>query len=158
MATAIEKKAKVLDRDLLANLHSRQRKDLPIDKRLKFSDLRRICKNISKNIFHPTECCLWEGYVTNLKNDAKGTYVNFYFRKKKVALHRLLYLNFVDSLGEDEYLKFGCENKGLCCNVLHLKKFKYRVQETKPLKPKVKEKTPANTVSIKRESFRISFF
>ena len=58
-----------------------------------------------------------------------GTYVNFYFRKKKVALHRLLYINFIGHLDDDEYLKFNCENKGKCCNVHHMNKFKYNTIE-----------------------------
>jgi hypothetical protein len=42
-----------------------------------------------------------------------------------VALHRLLYSNFVAPLDSSEYLKFNCENKGICCNVNHYEKYKY---------------------------------
>ena len=68
---------------------------------------------------------MWTGYITNANNINKGTYVNFYFRNKKVALHRLLYSNFVAPLDSTEYLKFTCVNKGVCCSVYHYEKFKY---------------------------------
>lgn len=115
--------------DLLTELLSKQLKDIPIDKKLRFSDLRRICKYISGNIFDESTCCLWSGYVTNLHHITKGVYVNLYFKGKKTALHRLLYINFVGPLSDDEYLKFNCENKGKCCSVNHLKKFKYVKKE-----------------------------
>ena len=60
-----------------------------------------------------------------MNNMHKGTYINFYFKNKKVALHRLLYSNYVSPLTIHEYLKFSCENKGVCCNVTHYKKYKY---------------------------------
>ena len=60
-----------------------------------------------------------------MNNSNKGTYVNFYFRNKKVALHRLLYSNFVAPLDSSEYLKFNCDNKGICCNINHYEKYKY---------------------------------
>ena len=52
-------------------------------------------------------------------------YINFYFRGKKIALHRLLYINFIGNLDDDEYIKFSCTNKGKCCNLNHLIKYKY---------------------------------
>jgi len=42
-----------------------------------------------------------------------------------VALHRLLYINYVGELDDDEYIKYVCMNKGRCCNIHHIKKFKY---------------------------------
>ena len=49
-------------------------------------------------------------------------YINFYFKGKKCALHRLLYLNYVGKLENKEYLKYKCKNKGVCCNINHFNK------------------------------------
>jgi hypothetical protein len=87
--------------------------------------MKRICKYIDTSIFDQANCCIWNGYITNMNNSNKGTYVNFYFRNKKVALHRLLYSNFVAPLDSSEYLKFNCDNKGICCNINHYEKYKY---------------------------------
>ncbi len=102
----------------------RQLKNLPTEQKLQHRDINRICKNVGESLFSPNECCLWRGYITNRNNLDKGRYVNFYFKKKKLALHRLLYTNLVGSLGDNEYLKFTCPNKGQCCNMLHMRKFR----------------------------------
>jgi hypothetical protein len=85
-----------------------------------------------------------------MNNTNKGTYVNFYFKNKKVALHRLLYSNFVAPLDTSEYLKFNCENKGICCNVNHYEKYKYSKNNIAPKKnPKQKiTKKEVNNVVI----------
>ncbi len=124
MTSKIDKK-KLNKTLLLQEFIQKQRKEIPEDKKIYPSDMKRICKNITASVFEKDECCLWEGYITNLHKQNKGTYVNFYYGGKKVALHRLLYINFVEDLSPDEYLKFNCENKGSCCNINHLKKFKY---------------------------------
>ena len=31
-------------------------------------------------------------------------------------------------MDKTEYLKFSCENKGKCCNIYHLNKFKYNIK------------------------------
>jgi hypothetical protein len=112
--------------ELLKELLTRQLKTVPYQKKLQYSDLKRICKYITTSIFDLIKCSKWIGYITNGHcENHKGTYINFYFRKKKAALHRLLYSNFIGDLSDDEYLKFGCENKGTCCNIHHFKKFKY---------------------------------
>jgi hypothetical protein len=111
---------------LLKELLQKQLKDIPLDKKFQYNDLRRLCKYINKSLFDETKCSLWTGYVTNINNSNKGMYINFYYRKKKIALHRLLYANFVEHISDDEYLKFTCDNKGSCCNVNHLKKFRYQ--------------------------------
>src|SRR5579872_962972 len=98
--------------------------NIPPDWKLNISDMKRICKYIDNSIFmDERSCCLWKGYITNLNNSNKGTYINFYFRNKKVALHRLLYSNYVEPLDTSEYLKFKCVNKGICCNVNHYEKY-----------------------------------
>jgi len=110
---------------LYIELIDRQLDDVPIQKKLQCTDIRRLCKYIDGNIFEEDGCCLWGGYITNSNNPNRGIYVNFYFKKRKVALHRLLYSNYIGHLGDDEYIKFICEEKGKCCNIHHFKKFKY---------------------------------
>lgn len=146
----IEKKnkKKVDNNELLKELMFRQLKNIPSDKKLQYQDLKRICKYISSSIFDETNCCSWDGYVTNANKSNKGTYVNFYFRKKKAALHRLLYINFIGELSDDEYLKFNCENKGVCCNIRHIKKFKY-AQKEKTIKEKKIKKAPIKLITPK---------
>lgn len=150
---------------LLKELISKQINNVPIDKKLQYSDLRRICKYIRTSIFDENNCCIWNGYVTNANSKNKGTYINFYFRKKKAALHRLLYSNFIGQLRDDEYLKFNCENKGRCCNIEHLKKFKYH-KPTKLItelknesikKKKINTSSIGNKQSKKNRSLTISF-
>lgn len=111
--------------EIFKDLIRKQRKDINIDKKLQLNDLKRICKYIDSDIFNNEHCCIWSGYITNKNNDTKGSYINFYFKKKKIALHRLLYYNFVNDLEIDEYIKFTCNNKGICCNINHMKKHKY---------------------------------
>lgn len=125
---------------IFKELVAKQKKDIPTNKKLQLSDIKRIARRISGSISDPNNCSIWSGYITNINNAAKGTYVNFYFRKKKVALHRLLYINFVGLLEDDEYLKFTCENKGKCCNVHHMKKFKYNTIEYQKEKQEHDEK------------------
>jgi hypothetical protein len=111
--------------EIFKELIKKQLPDVPTQWRLNINDMKRICKYINTSIFDKNNCCIWNGYITNMNNSNKGTYVNFYFRNKKVALHRLLYSNFVAPLDTSEYLKFNCENKGICCNVNHYEKYKY---------------------------------
>lgn len=105
---------------ILKELIEKQLKDVQTSKKFRYGDIKRISKYITSSIFKEDECCLWNGYITNLNNKNKGTYVNFYFNGKKTALHRLLYINYIESLEENEYLKFSCPNKGKCCNVKHM--------------------------------------
>jgi len=115
----------VKDNELFNELIQKQLKNVPITKKLRYNDLKRLCKYFNSSIFDENKCCLWNGYITNEHNINKGVYINFYFKGKKIALHRLLYINFVDELSDNEYLKFTCDNKGKCCNVTHLRKFTY---------------------------------
>lgn len=111
--------------DILNELIKKQLKNIDHEKKLNYNELKRLSKYIDTTIFDETQCCMWNGYITNLNNPSKGIYINFYFRGKKPVLHRLLYANFVGSLNDDEYLKFVCTNKGKCCNIKHLQKFNY---------------------------------
>lgn len=85
--------------------------------KLSESDFKRILKYTNTSIFNDTDCCLWEGSI--VKN--KGKYINFYFNKKKFALHRLLYINFINNLDKNVYLSYTCKNPGKCCNINHIK-------------------------------------
>jgi len=121
------KRTTVTDRkNILSEMIEKQIRTNHHDNKLGFKDMHRIAKYVRESIFGDT-CCIWNGYVTNLKNITKGTYVNFYFKNKKVALHRLLYNNFVERLDGNEYLKFSCSNRGKCCNVNHMIKYKYNI-------------------------------
>lgn len=111
--------------EIFKELIKKQLSDVPPQWKLNINDMKRICKYIDSSIFDKKNCCIWNGYITNMNNSNKGTYVNFYFRNKKVALHRLLYSNFVAPLDSSEYLKFNCDNKGICCNINHYEKYKY---------------------------------
>jgi hypothetical protein len=94
-------------------------------KKLTYNDIKRISKFLTSSIFDEVQCSIWNGYITNEKNQIKGTYINFYFNQKKIALHRLLYLNFIGDILNTEYIKFSCVNKGKCCNIHHMKKYSY---------------------------------
>lgn len=140
--------------ELLRELISKQLKNVQCNKKLQYTDLKRICKYINRSIFDENKCCVWNGYITNENNTHKGTYINFFYKKKKIALHRLLYINFVDNLCSNEYLKFSCDNKGKCCNLHHLKKFKYQQFEnnkdhsSKTSKENKKEKYEEEELSL----------
>ena len=117
---------KIKDNNVFFNeLLKKQIGCIPNEKKLNYNDIKRISKLIKSSIFDKKNCSIWGGYVTNENNSAKGTYINFYFNKKKIALHRLLYINYIGPLTNNEYLKFSCENKGKCCNVHHMKKYTY---------------------------------
>lgn len=116
-----------------------QRKDIPYGMKLYLNDLKRIVEFIPCSIFDE-ECCPWKGYITNLNNNKKGTYVNFYYKKKKRALHRLLYINFKESLDVNEYVRFHCEHKGYCCSINCMYKVKYNKTKTTKTKENINEK------------------
>ncbi len=107
---------------VLSELVSNQIKKVDVTKKFTYSDLLRVSKYLPKGIFNTNECIIWNGYITNQDKKEKGMYINFYFRQKKYALHRLLYSNFKGPLFDDEYLKFTCPNKGICCNINHFHK------------------------------------
>ena len=105
---------------IFQDLIKKQRKDCKENKKLTLHDIKRISKNLNTSIFDPSGCCLWNGYVTNKNKSAKSSYINFYFRHRKVALHRLLYENYVAELEENQYIKYSCPCKGICCNLNHM--------------------------------------
>ena len=95
-----------------------QRSNIKHIYKLSYNDINRIISNIDLSPFG-NECCLWNGYIIN-NNGNK--YINFYFKHRKIALHRLLFINYVSDLDDDSYLKFKCKNKGSCCNINHIEK------------------------------------
>ncbi len=104
--------------DILINL---QKINCRIDKLLSEKDLKRILNRTGGIINTTNECILWKGYITHNKID----YINFYFKGKKCALHRILYINFKGKLNDSDYLEFICpdkSNKGKCCNINHIVK------------------------------------
>lgn len=132
---------------LLKELLDKQLKDVPLKYKLQYGDLKRISKYINTSIFNEQTCCIWTGYVTNENKKNKGTYINFYFKQKKMALHRLLYMNFIGDLTNDDYLKFNCDYKGKCCNVHHMKIFSYKRSDEDEAVECVKKKQSSNTYS-----------
>ena len=147
-----QENAPIMDNSvLLKQLINKQIKAIPSNKKLSYSDLKRIVKYIDTSIFDDDSCCLWKGYVTNSKPDKnhKGAYVNFYFKRKKVALHRLLYGNFKEDIDDSDYLKYTCDNKGSCCNINHMVKFAYSTkndsQQVQNKKDSVKDKSKGDT-------------
>lgn len=145
-----------MTRTLFDELVVNQLKVVPKNCRLQCDDLKRLSKYISTSIFDKNECSLWSGYITNVKHINKGNYVNFFFQKKKVALHRLLYVNFVDTLDKDEYLKFSCSNKGKCCNIHHFSKFKFFKCKTKTENIANDDNSCDTTESTKMSSSKIN--
>ena len=106
---------------ILSLLLKNQKQNISLDKKLSYNDLYRISNNISKNIFMD-ECCIWNGSIINNNSNKKNCYISFFFKNKKVSLHRLLYINYIDNLNDNEYIKYTCENKGKCCSINHLTK------------------------------------
>lgn len=115
---------------LVRELVSMQLQNVAPHRRLLHKDLRRIAKYINCSIASEDECCIWNGYVTNTKK-SRGSYINFYFRDKKVAFHRLIYENFKGPIDKNHYIKFTCEKDdtvGTCCNINHMIKYKYNTK------------------------------
>jgi hypothetical protein len=110
--------------NILLLLIKNQRSNIPFDKKLSYTDLKRISKYLNASIFNNDECVLWSGYITTIKHDENKSYINFYYNGKKFALHRLLYINYINDLNDSEYIKFNCCNKGKCCNINHFYKVK----------------------------------
>jgi len=117
---------------IFQELIKNQRKNLLSNKKLSYSDLKRISSYINTSIFN-NDCSIWLGYITVISNkhnvgtdkvpEIKNTsFINFFFNGKKQALHRILYYNFIGELSDSEYLKYSCDNKGSCCTLSHISK------------------------------------
>ncbi len=108
--------------DILNELMINQRKDVYYAKKMTYKDLNRLIKYVDKSLFGE-ECCIWKGYVSCPNTDNPNYYINFFFKNKKVGLHRLLYSNFVGEINNNDYIKYICINQGKCCNIRHFVKF-----------------------------------
>ncbi|MCJ7636319.1 MAG: hypothetical protein MUO21_02405 [Nitrososphaeraceae archaeon] len=133
--TNLSSQSILTNREILDELIKKQLKNVSVNK-LSYQDIKRLSKYVKTSIFDENTCSLWNGYVANMTNETKGIYINFYYHGKKIALHRILYVNYVGPLNENEYLKFSCENKGKCCNIKHIQKFKYVTNKNKSKKAK----------------------
>ena len=102
--------------NIINNLIKLQRPNIRTDKILLEKDLKRIINRTDGITNTTNDCILWKGYITHNKID----YINFYFKGKKCALHRILYINFKGKLNDNDYLEFTCNNKGRCCNINHI--------------------------------------
>lgn len=142
----------------LCEMIDNQRSTIASNMRLSYNDIRRISKYIDNSLFDPNNCSIWTGYITNKNKSHKGQYINFYYNKKKTALHRLLFINFVNNLDEDEYVKFTCDNKGQCCNVNHLNKFKYQRKLLKENQIDDQEEKPVPETKDSSDTVSSDFF
>ena len=92
-------------------LIKKQLKNIDDERKLSYNDLKRISLKMEKSIFDKEECCML------IKNDTNN--MNFYFNKKKISLHRLLYINFIGPLEKKRYIKTKCKNNKTCYNINH---------------------------------------
>ena len=113
---------------LIKEMITKQLKNIEKKNKFSYNDIQKISKNLNSSIFDDNDCSIWTGYITNDNKKNKGRYVNFYFNKKKTALRRLLYINFICDVSANEYIKYTCPNKGKCCNVNHMIKKKYKTK------------------------------
>ena len=147
--------------ELLKELADNQIKNIQQHRRLRYKDMGRIAQYIDTSIFDKNNCSIWNGYVTNAKKCKKGIYINFFFQDKKVALHRLLYENFVGPIDDECYLKFSCDNvehRGKCCNVNHMIKYKYNIlNEEEMIVDFTDDNNFINKSKIKKQELKISF-
>ncbi len=58
--------------------------------KLSTQDIQRITKNLNNSIFDINDCSIWKGYITNINNKNRGTYINFYFKKKKSCITSII--------------------------------------------------------------------
>ena len=135
---------------LLDEILARQLNNLPENYKISYKDFLRILKYIKSSLLCEDFCCIWTGNVTQ-NDDGQNEYISFVFRKDKISLQRLLYINFIGPLQDNEDIKYKCKNKGRCCNINHL------IKMTKEEKDKkVEEKIQKEKEELKR-SFTIEF-
>ena len=135
--------------NLIREMEEKQLKKKYIDEKdyLILHYLNTISKYINTSIFHKTDCCIWNGYITNDGIE----YVNFYHNGKKTNLHRLLYKNFIGNLYDNNYLKYNCCNAGKCININHIE-----IKYIKPIKSVTPKKSYNNKVN-KPSTFIVDF-
>jgi len=111
---------KISKNKILVELVNNQKQDIENEKKLDVKSLQRISRNVEGSLFGD-KCIIWQGYITYISS-TDVHYINFFFKGKKHALHRLLYVNFIGDVKKNEYLKYTCDNKGKCCNINHIMK------------------------------------
>ena len=107
--------------EIVNKLFSNQINDIDPKYRLNSKDIVRLASYLNSDPFSDDECCKWKGAISKSSHQSK--YINFWFNKKKQALHRILYLNYKGDLPKNKYLRFKCPNanmRGICCNINHL--------------------------------------
>lgn len=107
--------------EIIDTLFANHLPDVQQQYRLNSKDIVRLASYINSDPFSETECCKWNGAISKSSHQSK--YINFWFNKKKQALHRILYLNYRGELSKNKYLRFKCNNsnmRGICCNINHL--------------------------------------
>jgi hypothetical protein len=106
---------------IIDKLYEKQLDNVDPKYHLNEKDIVRLSTYIGSDPFAEKDCCEWKGAISNSSHQSK--YINFWFNKKKQALHRILYLNYRGELPKNKYLRFNCKNtkmKGICCNINHL--------------------------------------
>ena len=79
--------------EIVNKLFKNQLKNVDHKYRLNTKDIIRLSSYINSDPFSETECCKWRGAISKSTHQSK--YINFWFNKKKQALHRILYLNYI---------------------------------------------------------------
>lgn len=90
----------------------RPKDQIPSDRYLYYSDIRRLSLLFSSDIFGP-DC----SYLISRKNNTSYDTINKN-HCGKVSVKRLLYYNFVGNC-DNRYLKSTCKNKK-CCTIGHM--------------------------------------
>lgn len=106
---------------LLYNLYNKQLENIDNRYKLSYKDMIRLSFYINGDPFSETECCKWNGAISLSTHNSK--YINFWFKRKKYSLHRILYMNYRGNLPKNKYLRFTCNDynmKGVCCNINHI--------------------------------------
>ena len=142
--------------EILSKLIKNQKNDIPLDKKLAFTDLTRISNNLPSDIFYD-DCCIWSGYITNLKSKKKNCYISFFYKNKKVSLHRLLFANYIGNINDNEYIKYTCHNKGTCCSLNHMKKVIHDDIEEIKKTTEIKNIENIEKNTITNNNIRVSF-
>ncbi len=124
-----------MNRDEIINkLFDKQIPNIESKKRLNVKDIIRFVSYIKSDPFSLTRCCEWHGSISKSSHQSK--YINFWFNKKKQALHRILYANYKGNLPKNKYLKFSCVDPnmhGICCNINHIEIINNQSDQTKQL-------------------------
>lgn len=135
--------------EIINKLFSNQINNIEQKYKLNSKDIIRFASYINSDPFSETECCKWLGAVSKSTNQTN--YINFWFNKKKQALHRLLYINYTGPLPKNRYLRFTCPNtdmKGICCNIKHIELINYNTETIKKEKPIITTTNNLNNKNI----------